>query len=156
MEPNRFMVRCAVHLFLIKDGKVLVEKRKNREYGNNQYDVIASHIIGNENVFDAIIRTAKVEVNIDVKKEDLKIVQVMQQKSEPYEYVNYFFVASNYTGELRNNDPDYCDGIEWVEFNYPIENMMPYINEAIKNYLVDPNNTFTFYGWNEDTSQKLI
>ena len=75
MEPNRFMVRCAVHLFLIKDGKVLVEKRKNREYGNNQYDVIASHIIGNENVFDAIIRTAKVEVNIDVKKEDLKIVQ---------------------------------------------------------------------------------
>ena len=72
MEPKRFMVRCAVHLFLVQDGKVLVEKRKNREYCNNQLDVIASHIIGNESAIDAIVRTAKVEVNIDVKKEDVK------------------------------------------------------------------------------------
>ena len=55
MEPDRFMVRCAVHLFLVKDGKILVEKRKNREYENNQLDVIASHILGNENAVDAII-----------------------------------------------------------------------------------------------------
>ncbi len=149
MEPNRFLVRCAVHLFLIKDGKVLVEKRKNREYGNNELDVIASHIIGNESAVDAIIRTAKVEVNIDVKKEDLKIVQVMHQKSNPYEYINYFFIANNYSGELKNNDVDYCDGIEWVDFKYPIDNMMAYINEAIKNYLENPDNHFTFYGWKE-------
>lgn len=147
MEPERFMLRCAVHLFLLKDGKILVEKRKNREYGNNEYDVIASHIHGNENIIDAIIRTAKVEVNINIKKEDLKPIQVMHQKCERYEYINYFFIANNYTGELKNNDPDYCDGIEWVEFKYPIENMMPYINEAIKNYLEDNTNTFTFYGW---------
>ena len=135
MEPNRFMVRCAVHLFLIKDGKILVEKRKNREYGNNEYDVIASHILGNENVIDAIVRTAKTEVNIDLKKDDLKVIQVMHQKSEPYEYINYFFVANNYTGEIKNNDPDYCESVEWVDFKYPIENMMPYINAAIKKLL---------------------
>jgi len=149
MEPNRFMVRCAVHLFLIKDGKILVEKRKNREYCNNEYDVIASHILGNENAIDAIIRTAKIEVNIDVKKEDLKIVQVMHQKSEPYEYINYFFVADKYYGEIKNNDPDYCDCVEWIEFKYPIDNMMSYINEAIKNYLNNPENAFTFYGWDK-------
>ena len=77
MEPQRFMVRCAVHLFLIKDGKLLVEKRKNREYHDKEYDVIASHIIGNESVIDAVIRTAKVEVNIDLKREDIKPIQVM-------------------------------------------------------------------------------
>ncbi len=38
MEPKRFMVRCAVHLFLVKDGKILVEKRKNRDdYCNNHF-----------------------------------------------------------------------------------------------------------------------
>ena len=149
MEPKRFMVRCAVHLFLIKDGKILVEKRKNREYCNNMYDVIASHILGNENVFDAIIRTAKVEVDINIKKEDLKIIQVMHLKGEPYEYINYFFIANNYTGEIKNNDPDYCSGVEWVDFKYPVDNLIPYINEAIKYYLEDPNNTFTFYGWDK-------
>ena len=147
MEPERFMVRCAVHLFLIKDGKILIEKRKNREYGNNEYDVIASHILGNESVIDAIIRTAKVEVNINIKKEDLKPIQVMHQKSKTYEYINYFFLANTYSGEIKNNDINYCDGIEWVDFKYPIDNMMPYINEAIKNYLKDPTNIITYYGW---------
>ena len=147
VEPERLLVRCAVHLFLVKDGKILVEKRKNREYGNNGYDVIASHIIGNEKIIDAVIRTAKVEVNIDVKKEDLIPIQVMHQKSNPYEYINFFFIANNYYGELKNNDPEYCEGIEWVDFKYPIDNMMPYINEAIKNYLEDKNNVFTYCGW---------
>ena len=149
MEPQRFMVRCAVHLFLIKDGKLLVEKRKNREYHDKEYDVIASHIIGNESVIDAVIRTAKVEVNIDLKREDIKPIQVMHQKSNPYEYINYFFIANNYSGELKNNDSDFCSGIEWVDFKYPVDNMMPYINEAIKNYLEDPNNHFTYYGWDK-------
>ncbi len=147
MEPNRFMVRCAVHLFLVNDGKILVEKRKNRDYGNHQLDVIASHIKENETVIDAIIRTAKEEVNITIQKEDLKIIQVMQQKSDPYEYINYFFLTDTYSGELKNNDVDYCESIEWVDFQYPIENMMAYINFAIKNYQENPDNIFTFYGW---------
>lgn len=147
MEPKRFMLRCAVHLFLVIDRKILVEKRKNREYGNNEYDVIASHILGGESAIAAIIRTAKTEVNIDIKKEDLKIIQVMHQKCRDYEYINYFFIASHYSGELKNNDWDYCDGIEWLDFKYPINNLMPYINEAIKNYLDNPESKFTFYGW---------
>ena len=150
MEPERFLLRCAVHLFLVIDGKILVEKRKNREYCNNQLDVIASHILGDENAVEAIIRTAKLEVNIDVKKEDLKIIQVMHQKCEPYEYINYFFITDKYSGDLKNNDVDYCDGIEWVDFKYPIDNLEPYINEAIKNYMEDSNNHFTFYGWDNN------
>lgn len=149
MEPKKFMVRCAVHLFLIKDGKVLVERRMNREYCDKMYDVIASHIIGNESVIDAVIRTAKVEVNIDVKKEDIKPIQVMHMKSDEYEYINYFFIANNYEGEIKNNDPDYCSSIDWVPFKYPVQDMIPYINEAIKNYLEDPTNIFTYYGWDK-------
>lgn len=68
MEPKRFTLRCAVHLFLIIDDKILIEKRKNREYCNGEYDVIASHILGGENAIDAIIRTAKTEANIVIKK----------------------------------------------------------------------------------------
>ena len=148
MEPERFLLRCAVHLFLLKDGKIIVEKRINREYENNKYDVIAGHILPNETIYEAIIRTAKKEVNIDIKKEDLKIVQVMHMKGDKYDYINYFLIADKYSGELKNNDVDYCSGIEWVDFKYPIDNLIPYINDAIKNYLEDPNNTFTFYGWN--------
>lgn len=150
MEPDRYMLRCAVHLLLINNGKVLVEKRKNREYCDGQYDLIASHILGNEDVYSAIIRTAKTEVNIEIKKEDLEIIQVMHQKSEDYEYINYFFVTNKYTGILNNNEPEFCEKLEWVELKYPIDNMMEYINFAIEKYIENSENKFTIMGFGND------
>lgn len=147
MEPKKFEIRCAVHLFLITDNKILIEKRCNREYGDGQYDVIASHILGGEDAISAIIRTAKTEVNIDVKTEDLEIVQVMHQNSDGIEYINYFFRADKFYGEINNNETEFCENLEWIDFKYPIDNMMEYINEAIKNYIESPENKFTFYGW---------
>lgn len=147
MEPKRFTLRCAVHLFLIIDGKILVEKRKNREYCNGQYDVIVSHILGGENAVDAIIRTAKAEANIIIQKEDLEIIQVMHQNDNGLEYINYFFLANKYSGTIKNNDPQFCENLEWVDFKYPINNLEEYINEAIGNYFNNPNEKFTFYGW---------
>lgn len=144
---KRFNVRCAVHLFLIQDGKILVEKRKNRQYCDGQYDVIASHILGNKDVFESIIYTAKHEVNINIKKEDLIPIQVMHHNGDDAEYIHYFFIADKYEGIINNNEPDICDRLEWVKFEYPINNMMEYINEAIKNYLENPDNKFTIYGF---------
>lgn len=147
MEPKRFTLRCAVHLFLVIDGKILVEKRKNRQYCNGQYDVIASHILGGESAIDAVIRTAKTEVNVVIKKEDLDIIQVMHQNDNGLEYINYFFITSKYSGIINNNEPQFCENLEWVDFKYPINNLEKYINEAIKNYIDNPNEKFTFYGW---------
>ncbi len=149
MEPKRFTLRCAVHLFLVIDGRILLEKRKNRDYCNGQYDVIASHILGGENAIDAIVRTARTEVNIVIKKEDLKIIQVMHQNDNGLEYINYFFLANQYSGTIKNNEPQFCEKLEWVDFKYPINNLENYINEAIRNYLNHPNEKFTFYGWDK-------
>ena len=44
----------------------------------------------------------------------------MHQKSYPYEYINYFFIANKYTGKLKNNDIKYCEKIKWVDFKYQI------------------------------------
>lgn len=149
MEPKRFEIRCAVHLFLIIDNKLLVEKRCNREYCDGQYDVIASHILGREDVITAMVRTAKTEVNIEVKPEDLEIIQVMHQNCDAIEYINYFFKANKYYGEINNNEPKYCEKLEWVDFKYPVDNMMEYINFAIKKFSENPENKFTIYGWHQ-------
>lgn len=147
-NEKRYTVRCAVHLFLVKDNKILVEKRKNRKYCNGQYDLIAGHIKGGQDVYDEIIRVAKEEVNIDIKREDLKVIQVMHHYGDDSEYIHYFFLTSEYTGEIKNNEPEICEYIEWVDFKYPIPNMMEYINFATKCYLEDSENKFTVFGWN--------
>ena len=149
MEPKRFEVRCAVHLFLLQDGKILVEKRKNRSYCNGQYDVIAGHITGGSDVYDEMIKVAKKEVNIDVKREDLVPIQVMHHNGDGSEYIHYFFIATKYEGTINNNEPDICEYLTWVDFKYPVDNLMEYINIAIKNYTEDPKNFATTFGWDK-------
>jgi len=146
-EPIR--LKCAVHLFLIKDGKVLVEKRKNRTYCDGQYDVIAGHIIGGHDVYDEMIRIAKKEVNINIKREDIKPIQVMHHNGSGSEYIHYFFITDKYEGELNNNEPNICEYLAWESFTYPVDNMMEYINYAIKCYLEDPTNICTTYEFNK-------
>ena len=146
---ERFTLRCAVHLFLIKDNCILVEKRKNRVYCNGQYDVIASHICGNKDVYSTIISTAKQEVNIDVKREDIIPIQVMHHKSDGCEYIHYFFMTDKFEGEINNNEPDICEKLEWVKLEYPIDNMMEYINYAIKKYFDNSEDKFTVFGFGE-------
>lgn len=144
---ERFNLRCAVHLFLVKDNRILVELRKNRVYCNGQYDVIAGHITGGHDVYDEMIKIAKKEVNIDVKREDLKGIQVMHHNGDGAKYIHYFFMTDKYSGEINNNEPDICERLDWVDFKYPVDNMMEYINVAIKNYLENPENKFTVFGW---------
>lgn len=149
MEPERYKVRCAVHLFLIKDGKFLVEKRCNREWCNGQYDVIAGHIPGGKDVVTSMIEIAKKEVNIDIKKEDLEFIQVMHDNSSDQEYISYFFKATKYSGEVKNNEPNICEKLEWVDMKYPVDNLIDYINEALKNYIEKPDEKMTLYGWDK-------
>lgn len=146
MEKERFKLRCAVHLFLIKDGKFLVEKRCNREYCNGQYDIIAGHIRGEEDVISSIIKTAKEEVNITIEKEDLEFIEVMHDISNE-EYIHFFFKATNYSGEINNNEPHICEKLEWVDFKYPVDNLINYINIALRNHLQNPEKKLALYGF---------
>lgn len=149
MEPERKKVRCAVHLFLIKDGKFLVEKRCNREWCNGQYDVIAGHIYGKQDVVTNMIDVAKREVNINIKKEDLEFIQVMHLNSDTEEYICYFFKASKWTGEIENMDVEFCERLEWVDMKYPVPNLIEYINIALKNYVENPDEKMTLLGWDK-------
>jgi 8-oxo-dGTP pyrophosphatase MutT (NUDIX family) len=53
---SRFKCPLAVHLFLIKDEKVLLLRRFNTGYEDGNYSVIAGHLEGNENYLQAMIR----------------------------------------------------------------------------------------------------
>ena len=141
----RITFPVAVHLFLIKDNKVLLLRRFNTGYEDGNYSVVAGHIDGGEDVYTAMIREAKEEAGIDILLENLDVVQVMHRKKVTEERIDYFFECSKWDGNIEIMEPDKCDELIWVEIDNLPDNTVDYIRAAIENYNGDIQ--FTIYGW---------
>ncbi|MBN2795534.1 MAG: NUDIX domain-containing protein [Clostridia bacterium] len=143
---SRFKCPVAVHLFLVKNEEILLLRRFNTGYEDGNYSVIAGHLDGDETYLSAMIREAKEEANITLSTEDLVPIHVMHRSSID-ERIDYFFMASSWHGNLKNNEPNKCDDLSW----YPIDdlpfNMVPYVKAAIQHYR--NNEVFSHFGWEE-------
>ena len=134
----------AVHLLLLKDNQILLQRRAGTGYEDGNYSVIAGHIDGGEDVFSAMRREAKEEGGIDIALDNLQVVQVMHRKKED-ERIDYFFACKQWDGEVRIAEPDKCDEIRWTDIDVLPKNTVDYIAEAIKNY--QDGIMFSTYGW---------
>lgn len=144
MSKQRFSLIVDVHLFLIKDNKILLLLRKNTGYMDDFYHVPAGHLDGGERIVDALIRESKEEVGIDIKAKDVKFVHVMHHKSNN-ERAAFFFEVEKWQGEIKNMEPDKCAGLEWFSLSSLPNNIVPYAKEAMKHYL--DKKIFSHYGW---------
>ena len=142
---GRKMFPVAIHLFLLDNDNILLLKRYNTGYEDGKYSVIAGHLDGNENIYNAMIREAKEEAGIDILKNDLKIIQVMHRKQPNDERIDYFFICKKWNGKIINNEPNKCSELKWYCINKLPDNTIEYIKYAINNYLEKIE--FTLFGW---------
>lgn len=142
---NIFSVPVSVHLMLIKDNRILLMRRKNTGFADGFYSMPAGKLEPKESVKDAVIREVKEEINIDIKNETLKAVQVMNRNGIDRERIDYFFTIDRWNGKIKNNEPNKCDDLKWFDIHNLPENIIPYIKEAINNYNKKIN--FSLFGW---------
>lgn len=147
MPKERFKVIPAVHLFLIKDGKILLSRRYNTGYEDGNYSVIAGHLDGQETATQTMVREAMEETGIIVEPNDLKVVHAMhrKKKGESEERVDFFFTAEKWQGEPNIKEPHKCDDLQWFSLSELPENIIPYVRAGLENYL--NNNPFSEFGW---------
>ena len=145
---ERFKVCVAVHLLLIKDGKILLE-RSVKPYKDYYMKLVipSGHLKEGENVEEAMIREAKEELGIELK--EFELVQIMNVNGFSDVYDCYFFLCKNYEGEIRNNEPEYTKELEWHSLNKPIESIMDYQGYALEKYKENPKLSLTLYGWDK-------
>lgn len=134
MSSERFLIRSAVYLILLKENKILLSRRFNTGWMDGHYSLVAGHIDGNEPVSTAMIREAKEEAGVVIKKEDLLPATVIHRYYPDQEYVDFFFVAKKWEGEPKIIETDKCDDMSWFDLNELPKNLLPYINEAVENY----------------------
>jgi 8-oxo-dGTP diphosphatase len=141
---ERFKLVSAVHIFLIRDGKVLLLRRFNTGYEDGNYSVVAGHLNGDEEVKTAAIREAQEEVGIRIAPADLQVVGVMHRKSND-ERVDFFLTAVSWSGGVTNMEPDKCDRLVWFDVDDLPENVIPYVRRALYNYR--RGKWFDSFGW---------
>lgn len=133
MSAERFRFVSAVHLFLVREGRVLLLRRWNTGYEDGNYSVVAGHLDGGEEVVAAAVREAREEVGIDVGPSDLRVVGVMHRRSDD-ERIDFFLEARRWSGEIANREPTKCDELRWADPDRLPPNVVPYVRRALDNH----------------------
>lgn len=116
---ERYKCAIVVDLMLIRenDGKkeVLLALRKNTGYCDGEYELPGGHLEAEEDIFDAMIRESKEELNIELKREDLKIEHILHHYKG--NRIKFLISARKYDGTLQVGEPDKCEKLDWFDIN---------------------------------------
>jgi len=141
------MIIPASHLLLEKGNKVLLSRRFNTGFKDGQYSFVSGHVEQGEPATAAIIREAKEEANVTIKKEDLDLIYVLHRKSDykAQERVDFFFKTKKWKGKIKNNEPKKCDDLAWFDKKKLPSNTMGHLKKVLKE--IEKGKTYGEDGW---------
>ncbi len=132
------MFKSAVHMLIMDNGKVLLQKRKGSKLWAGYYALPAGHIDEGENQYDALVREAKEELDIEIDPKDIEnsyvvlrrnFFEIDGKKLEPY--IDYYFEIFKYQGTPRIAELDKCDELIWADINNLPEPFVNYEGEFL-------------------------
>jgi 8-oxo-dGTP diphosphatase len=126
----------AVYVFLMREGRVLLTRRRNTGFEDGSYSTVAGHMDGGESVRAAAVREAREEVGVELAADGLEPIGVMHRNTpEPgHERVDFFLVARTWRGDPTNCEPAKCDDVAWFDVDNLPANTIPYVRRALENY----------------------
>lgn len=128
---DRFKMIASGYVFFIRDGNVLLSKRKNTGYMDGWYSVPAGHIENNESLISGTIREIDEETGVHLTEKQIRLVHVMHRKEDDIR-MDFFFVADAWVGDPVNAEPEKCEDLQWFPIEQLPENTIPYIRIAIE------------------------
>lgn len=100
-------------IMIIKDGKVLIGKRK-KSFGVGSYIFPGGHLEIGESIVEAIKREVAEEAGIKIK--NVRFLRVYNLKEySPKHYVDLSFIADWASGEPKAMEPEKCESWNWYE-----------------------------------------
>lgn len=133
MQEERYTTKVTVGLILIKEDRVLLIKRKNTGYMDGMYAFVAGHVEKGESLKQAMIREANEEAGIKIDENDIEFVCLIRDGKKNDEYINFYFKAYKYSGDIKIAEEDKCEEITWTRIEDIPQNMIPNDLRAIQN-----------------------
>lgn len=122
---KRYMNPSAVFAVMIKDGKILLQKRKNTGYCDGYYDMAASgHVEKDESMMDALIREVREEIGIHIQKDNLTFMTLIHRHGNGVIYYDGYFLVSDIQEEPYIHEPEKCEELRWFPLDALPENLI--------------------------------
>lgn len=128
---KRFKMIASSYAFLVRDGKILLSRRKNTGYADGMYSLPAGHVEDGETLKDCLIREAREEVGVTIKSTDASLVHVMHRKETDIR-MDFFFTVRTWVGQPTICELDKCDDLLWCRPDALPLNTAPYIRVAVE------------------------
>jgi ADP-ribose pyrophosphatase YjhB (NUDIX family) len=125
MGDERFRLKAGSHLLLMKGRKVLLIRRRNTGYGDGKYSLVAGHLDPDESMRENMVREAREEVGIRIRKDDLRFMHVMHKIDKEGGLLVFFWKATRWGGTPKNNEPDKCSEIRWFDMGRLPRDLLP-------------------------------
>lgn len=114
---NREMFLSSVYL-IIKNNKneILFQRRQGTKLWPGFLALPAGHIDEGENVYDAVVREAKEELNITISIENIIDTFVVNRRNKSIQpYYDVYFEIDSYIGDIIINEPEKCSELKWIK-----------------------------------------
>ena len=145
MKKERFKVVPSVYVILQQEGKILLSLGQNTGYADGFYGLFAGHLDGNESARQGLIREVKEEIGINILEQDLELKLTMHRLQPDREAIDLFFVADHWQGQIINNEPEKCGGLEFFAKTALPDNIVPYLKDAF--LAIEHGRIYAEYGW---------
>lgn len=115
MEQELQKPKVGVGIFILKDGEVLLGKRKG-SHGEGEYAFPGGHLEYMESFEDCVKRELAEECGVEVQNIHFHFVANVT-KYAPKHYVHIGLLADWKNGEPKVLEPDRCESWNWYDLN---------------------------------------
>jgi 8-oxo-dGTP pyrophosphatase MutT (NUDIX family) len=136
-----------VHLLLVRDGQVLLTRRRDTNpLFNGLWHLPSGKLDAGESVLQAAAREADEEVGVLIEPDDLRHVHTLHVNgSGPEPRLGLFFETHRWVGEPTNREPDKCSAVSWFSLDALPEKLIDYPAAGIHAYRTGV--PFSVHGW---------
>lgn len=133
MEKEKFL--SSIYLIIRNERKeILLQRRQGTKLWPGFLALPAGHVDEGENAYEAAIREAREELNIEISEGNIIDTFVVNRRNKSLmPYYDVYFEIDNYIGEIKINEPEKCFELVWCDINNLPEDMIDFEIEAIKN-----------------------
>ena len=137
MKKDREKFLSSIYLIIKNnEGKILLQRRQGSKLWPGFLALPAGHLDVGEDAYEAAIREAEEELDINITVDNISDVFVVNRKNKSLlPYYDVYFELNGYNGEIKINEPNKCSELVWSNIKSLPEDMIEFEKIALNNYL---------------------